>query len=338
MSHMIYKGRNAPIDFVVPWVDDSDPDWIHSRSLHKHAATGVSDTRDIRFRDWGMFKYWFRGVDKFAPWVNKIHLVTYGHIPEWLNIDHPKLNIVRHEQYIPDKYLPTFSSHTIELNMHRINGLADKFVYFNDDLFIINRISPGTFFTNGLPNDSAVLDALDGGGFKLILINDVRIINSIYMKRQSMQQAPLKWFNPKYGMNLVRNFLLLPWSKFTGFYNYHMPNSFLKITLEEVWSHAYEELDATCMRKFRSDLDVNQYLFRYWQLAKNLFHPVSKQRYGHFLRVGVDPLEDVIGTVKRSRKSFVCINDHAPDIGKHDLQRIVDTLNQRFPERCSFEK
>ena len=80
-------------------------------------------------------QYWFRGVGKFAPWVNRIHFITYGHLPPWLNVDHPKINIVRHTDYIPKKYLPTFNSHVIELNIHRIEGLANCFVYFNDDTF-----------------------------------------------------------------------------------------------------------------------------------------------------------------------------------------------------------
>lgn len=334
---MCIKNNEGPIDFVVPWVDDTDPAWQRSRALHGRAITSTSDSRDIRFRDWGLFKYWFRGVAEFAPWVNKIHLITSGHLPNWLNRDHPKINIVRHDQYIPDRYLPTFSSHTIELNMHRISGLAEKFVYFNDDLFIINTVSPQTFFTKNLPNDSAVLDALDGGGFKLILINDIRIINSFHSKRDAMRQSLLNWINLKYGPNLIRNLLLLPWSKYTGFYNFHLPNSFLKSTLLDVWSHAEKEVDATCVRKFRSDMDVNQYLFRYWQLANNKFHPVSKHRLGDFLRVGVDPMERVLDILKRSRKKFVCINDHATDINSDMISAISIALNKRFPVKSLFE-
>ena len=82
-------------------------------------------------------RWWFRAVEKFAPWVNKIHFVTYGHLPKWLNIDNPKLNIAKHSDFIPQKYLPTFSSFPIEVNLHRIKGLAERFVYFNDDMFLL---------------------------------------------------------------------------------------------------------------------------------------------------------------------------------------------------------
>lgn len=69
------------IDFVVPWVDGSDPSWQAEIKKYKGDETLFSDTTDKRYRDWGLFKYWFRGVEKYAPWVNKVHLITCGHYP-----------------------------------------------------------------------------------------------------------------------------------------------------------------------------------------------------------------------------------------------------------------
>ena len=68
-------------------------------------------------------------MEQYAPWVNKVYLVTNGTFPEWVNAECPKLVLVRHEDYIPEKFLPTFSSHTIELNMDKIPGLSEHFVY-----------------------------------------------------------------------------------------------------------------------------------------------------------------------------------------------------------------
>ena len=99
----------------------------------------------------GTLKYWFRGVENYAPWVKQIHFVTCGHLPEWLNINHPKIHIVNHKDYIPEQYLPTFSSHVIELNMHRIPGLSEHFVNFNDDVFLTQPVKPEDFFQDGKP-------------------------------------------------------------------------------------------------------------------------------------------------------------------------------------------
>ena len=94
------------IDFVLPWVDGSDSAWIKQRN--EYLGIKNDQTQDSRFRDWENLQYWFRGVEKFAPWVNHIYFVTWGHIPSWLNTDHPKLTVVKHEDYIPKQYLHTF--------------------------------------------------------------------------------------------------------------------------------------------------------------------------------------------------------------------------------------
>lgn len=126
-------------DFVLLWVDGADPAWREEkrRALHRvgHAAAMQMDDREARYREWGLLRYWFRGVERFAPWVRTIHFVTWGHLPPWLNTQHPKLHIVSHADYIPAAYLPTFNSNTIEWNFHRIPGLSERFVLFNDDFF-----------------------------------------------------------------------------------------------------------------------------------------------------------------------------------------------------------
>lgn len=145
---------NNAIDFVITWVNGNDPEWRKEKSLYSGDAISNSfelDIREERYRDWDNLQYWFRGVEKFAPWVRKIHFVTWGHLPKWLNLDNPKLHIVNHKDYIPKTFLPTFNSHTIEWNFHRISGLSEHFVYFNDDMFLLQKVEPGEFFKGGKP-------------------------------------------------------------------------------------------------------------------------------------------------------------------------------------------
>ena len=142
--------KTAKIDFVVPWVDSNDPEWIKSYN-HYRPEKPIQDM--ARFRDWGIFRYWFRAVERYAPWVNKVFLITNGKFPEWINPSCEKLVLVKHSDYIPQKYLPTFNSKTIELNLGRIDDLSEHFVYFNDDTFICAPITPDYFFKDGLPCD-----------------------------------------------------------------------------------------------------------------------------------------------------------------------------------------
>src|SRR5699024_12780724 len=113
------------------------PEKQNEKQKYEEVITG--DKRNIRFRDWDNLQYWFRAVEEYAPWVNKIHFVTWGHIPNWLNTEHPKLNVVKHEDFLEKQYLPVFNSRAIEINLHKIPGLAEKFVYFNDEMFITDR-------------------------------------------------------------------------------------------------------------------------------------------------------------------------------------------------------
>jgi hypothetical protein len=124
-------------------------------------------------------KYLFRWIEKFTPRVNNVFFVTCGHYPSWLNLDHPKLKFIKHEDYIPKEYLPTFNSHTIELNFHRIEGLSEHFVYFNDDTFVINYMNESDFFESGIPKQIAWLDTIPTNNeiFGHVILNDIQLIN-----------------------------------------------------------------------------------------------------------------------------------------------------------------
>ena len=97
------------IDIVILWVDGSDPTWLEEK--RKYAPPSAKDSNSVnRYRDWGLLPYWFRCIEKHAPWARKVHFVTWGHVPAFLNLNAPKLHVVKHRDFIPEEYLPTFSS------------------------------------------------------------------------------------------------------------------------------------------------------------------------------------------------------------------------------------
>ena len=117
------------IDFVITWVNMDDPEWQKEFAKYSwKTVTEKNSVTDARFRDYGFLKYWFRGVEKFAPWVRKIHFITSGQKPDWLDAENPKINLVSHKDYIPQQFLPTYNSVVIERYIHKIPGLADDFV------------------------------------------------------------------------------------------------------------------------------------------------------------------------------------------------------------------
>ena len=84
---------NQPIDFVITWVDDSNQDWLLEREKYK--ADADMDDTPVRYRDLGTLKYVLRSIEKFAPWVRQVFLVTNGQAPEWLNLECKKLKLVK---------------------------------------------------------------------------------------------------------------------------------------------------------------------------------------------------------------------------------------------------
>ncbi len=127
----------------------------------RERRSGVAcDTRDVRYRDWDCLRFWFRSVEQNAPWVHKIYFWHRGHVPKWLNGNHPKLEIVRHEDYIPGEFLPTFNSPQSNSIFSPHPGLSEQFVYFNDDMFSLRKAGkPGQFFRDGKPLDMLCLAA-----------------------------------------------------------------------------------------------------------------------------------------------------------------------------------
>lgn len=198
--------EDYPVDFVVTWVDGGDPEWLaeKNRYMPDNAVTKMNNP-SARYRDWDLFRYWFRGVETYAPWVRNVYLVTWGHVPAWLNLDHPKLRVVRHKEFIPEEYLPTFNSNAIECNLWRINGLSEHFVYFNDDMYVTNPIRKTDFFYNGLPKHCGIARPLHAyatvGSWEHMILNDVGLINSSFSVRDCMAKNPEKWFSNGFPIN-----------------------------------------------------------------------------------------------------------------------------------------
>ncbi|MBQ6366379.1 MAG: Stealth CR1 domain-containing protein [Oscillospiraceae bacterium] len=327
------------IDIVIPWVDPSDPVWRKEKEKYSTNATNQEDDRAIRYRDWDNLIYVFRSIDKFAPWVNCVHFVTYGHLPKWLNTDCTKLHIVNHKDYIPEKYLPVFSSHVIELNMNRIEGLSEQFIYFNDDIFLLRDTKPTDFFRDGLPCDVNIPNLIVPNltNFSPIVFNSVGYINKHFSKRNSMKSEPLKSFNPRYGFTgFARALLFAPWSGYTGFFNHHLAVSYLKSTLDEVWNKEPEILEKTCLHRFRNNEDVNQYIFRFWQLASGKFAPNTL--HGRYFKISTDNRK-IISYIEKKKGRMICINDDEFH-GDFEIrkQEINLALKKLLPEKSRFER
>lgn len=327
------------IDFVITWVNMNDPAWRKEFAKYSgnkdNESNGVSEAR---FRDYGFLRYWFRGVEKFAPWVRKIHFVSSGQKPEWLDTSNPKIHIVDHKDFIPEEFLPTYNSVVIERYMHRIPGLADHFVYFNDDFYIINHITPERFFRNGLPCDIAAFHPNPSWSqwYKRIK-NNIRIINSHFDKKEVMERDHDKWFDPSYGSRARWNYLLKPYGKFVTLRTPHNAQPYLRSTFEEVWNVAGKELTATSVNRFRAVTDYTPELFRAWQICRGNFEPYNTYSDTKMFPLMIRPRQAAEAICNQSY-SLVCLNDNI-HIRHYDkvMERIKEAFEHILPEKSGFE-
>lgn len=330
-----------PIDAVVTWVDGNDEEW-RARKEQALICAGLADPEaksDARYRDWGTFRYWFRGLESFAPWLRSIILVTEGHVPDWLDLDNPKLRVVRHADFMPEEYLPTFSSRAIELNMHRIADLSEVFVYFNDDMYLTAPTPRSHFVRRGLPAGVAVAKALHSGGITdHASLNAVHVLNRHIAKQDAMRAHPLKFFSPRYGLNNLRTLALMPWSGFTGFQQLHLPQVMLTRSFRELWELEHEWLDRTSRQRFRDHSGLNPYVITYWQLATGEFAPVSPRRFGTYRQLGVDDIDEIAADITAQDHRIVCVNDGPVSDFEADQATLVHALQKILPARSSFEK
>lgn len=297
-----------------------------------------NEVSEARFRDYGLLKYWFRGVENFASWVRKIHFVTCGQKPDWLNENHPKLNLVSHKEFIPNEFLPSFNSVVIERYLHKIPDLAEHFVYFNDDFYLTQPVAQERFFKNGLPCDIAVFQYNPNWSqwYKRIK-NNIRVINEHFDKKEVMRTYKGKWFHKSYGSKARWNYLLKPYNKFVTLRTPHNAQPYLRSTFEEVWAAAGEELTETSVNRFRALNDLTPELFRTWQICKGNFEPYNTYRDTKMFPLMVKPKQAVRAISEQSHK-LICLNDnvHIRDYNKvmHDLEYAFNSI---LPHKSTFE-
>lgn len=149
--------RFPPIDAVITHVDSKDPEWQKQRQKYQPdpAKDTINSTKAWRWESNDEAKYCIRGIRRYAPWVRKIYLVVAfeSQVPAWVKDENnrrgskPNIIIIFHRDIYeyPAQDLPTFNSTSIEANLHRIPGLSEHFLYFNDDCFLGASVTPAHF-------------------------------------------------------------------------------------------------------------------------------------------------------------------------------------------------
>jgi len=301
-----------PIDLVVSYVNSLDIDWQKQfiDTINKYKGLLVGYTAN-RFRDFNTFRYFFRAVEENIPWIRKVFVVlqTPSQKPEWLQ-EGPKLKCVYHNEFIPQEYLPTYNSATIELFLWKIRGLSEHYIYFNDDMFVLNPLKESDFFDD---NNNPVLS------FKTIedkpqnyssMLKNTEILARVAAKAFDDCDAD-SWISDGHGCTPMKR---STWK-------------FLFKTLEQ-------NIKAS-LTQFRNPNNIVQQLSTYYFRFKRRF---SEKQYSILTTDFSSFKASSIANMIESRSyDVICINDSDCMNYVEDSKIICNALNSRFPNKSMFE-
>ena len=291
------------MDVVITYVNGLDPVW---QKDYAEYVGGV--VMEKRFRDWGTLRYLLRGIEQYMPFVNNVYLVVSGEsqVPEWA--DKHNLKVVLHRDIIPEEHLPVFNSTAIEMFLHRIEGLDEEFVYFNDDFFPVKPCRPEDFFVDGkaLIKHHRCLFAF--GLFKK------QVRNSDHLAR-SAAGAPRSLF------------FMRP---------QHISSPMLRSLSEELFAKKEKEILSSVTR-LREDGNYNQYIFTdyLYFIGRTIHKKLSKRHFS----MAVTSVDKVCRFLDNPDRQFMCVNDVKMSEEKYVNARrmLLDSFQRRLPERSRFE-
>lgn len=342
-----------PIDFVLPWVDSHDPQWLAQKNHYQAAFHGRTDaTVSSRYQDLDSLRYVLRSIEQNCPWFHKIYLITAGHYPAWLDIHHPQIELISHQQlFIRPQNLPVFNSSAIEMNLVNLKGLSEQFVYLNDDTVFLRPVPVERLFQQGKPVDFLCHGWLRRGqlfqqlrGYNSwvdALNNNIALIN-----RMSCPAALDKHllFHPSYSTSeqLSNALLKYVYRQYFWFTHWHLPQPYCRHTLQQVYQAFQPEILACTANRFRAGNDLTVYLNRYWHLIHGDFFPA---RYHDGFVRNISSLKELNAASQflqqHTEIRFVCLNDTFQPQNEAELnamQQAQSTLFQQYlPKPASFE-
>ena len=293
------------MDVVITYVNGNDPVW--KQDYEKYTNVPVMQKR---FRDWGTLKYLLRGIENRMPFVRNVYLVVShpSQVPEW--VDRKNLKIILHRDIIPEEFLPTFNCNPIEMHLHRIPGLDEEYLYFNDDMFPVGDCKPEDFFRNGRPVIGYYRHFIAGNMYKKICRNSDRLA------RKALGLKPSFFFTRPQ----------------------HICSPMLKSQCEELYSMVEEQVRRTSASRTRTENDLNQYLFLDYMNYKGMV--IREKISNKHFSVSVASPESLEAFLRKPDRNLVCINDVHLSESRYEAlhDAILNAFESVFPIKSKYEK
>lgn len=309
------------VDMVYLWVNGNDPEWQRKHNaIVGHTEADSATNCDGRYADNDELKFSLRSVEKYAPWIRKIFIVTDNQVPAWLDTSNPKIQIVDHTEILPQEALPCFNSRIIEHHLFRISGLAEHFIYANDDMYINQSVTPDFFF-----------NAEDG--YPYIRFNRHLFRKLQWMWRTRVRHKPLSNYN-----NAIFNTALAVEQRYGKFFSgktHHNIDAYRRSDYQAAYEEFEDYIRPTLKNHVRSLNDMQRNLYSYYPLVKKHAHLLYVDRHTSF-RLHIERREHY-EKLNRYSPMLFCMNDseYATDSDRKYARRY---LENRFPDKSEFEK
>ena len=325
VAHPHLFSVTEPIDVVYTWVDGSDPDWILRKAaaqdehLTRSAVMHALAANESRFISRDELRYSLRSLDMYADWVRHVYLVTDNQVPPWLDTTNPRLTVVSHRELFGDRgALPTFNSHAIESQLHRIEGLSEQYLYLNDDVFFGRPVSPSLFFHgNGLAQFFLSHAKLGLGPAN---DDDMPVMSAAKNNRDLMAKMFDRTISNKFK---------------------HVPHALRRSVMRDMEEDFAADFERTAAAQFRShqDISISAALAHYYAYATGRAVPGNIRYF--YADIARDDTPHRLKSLLWTRDYDVfCLNDH--DSSKIDpatqAKIIGDFLSAYFPQPSSFER
>lgn len=326
---------SSPIDVVYLWCDGSDPNF-QCRKQQRMKEMGLpwneANLGDIRYIDNNELKYSLRSVYKYLPWVNHIYIVTDNQCPSWFK-ENDKVSIVDHKDIIPSEYLPTFNSVTIESFIHRVPGLSEKFLLFNDDTFVNTPLSQSFFFENDQPIVRLIKDQSRWQFSSIGQAEEALRSDEVSSFRKTLINA-WRIFSLRHG---VSPFYVLA----------HTVDAYTKQQFAFV-QNSYPELKLLNNRPFRTDHDIQRVIYQ-MEMVRTLGCPLREVKLPSFLQKHFpslfrETLETFEGTespktwkrIRALSPKMFCLNA-AIETNDQTKAESIRLLEELFPDKSPNE-
>ena len=290
------------IDYVFPYVNSDDPYW---KNLYEISLSGKESEFEAgiqRFRDNGLLKYLLRSLEKYLPWINKVHMIVMSdsQVPNWINRE--KVHIIFHSDFIPKKYLPTFNSNLIDCFLPFLPLVEEKFIYGNDDLIPCRNLSKKVFFQGNIPcYNIDIRDYFETAPGDIVRRNDY---NLIIGKKQNKSVVITQHSTISYKISLIKNCF-----------------------------NKYKKSILNSLSKFREEKNLNQYLYAFYQMIEDTILN-KRQNFGRFV-VNPNNIKKIL--IKNFKNfDFVCLNDEL-EMTENDWNKILSKFEKQLPEKSKYE-